>query len=59
MKFNYSRIFVCGTRAVYGRAVQKIEVPLPQTGHRSAAMGRRYIRDGALFRDNAAAQLGL
>jgi integrase len=30
-----------------------------QTGHRSLAMVRRYIRDGSLFRDNPAAKLGL
>jgi hypothetical protein len=30
-----------------------------QTGHRSSAMVRRYIRDGSLFRENAAAKLGL
>jgi len=30
-----------------------------QTGHRSQAMVRRYIREGNLFNDNAAAQLGL
>ncbi len=30
-----------------------------QTGHRSAMMVRRYIRDGNLFRDNAAAMAGL
>jgi len=30
-----------------------------QTGHRSAMMVRRYIRDGSLFRENAAAQVGL
>jgi integrase len=30
-----------------------------QTGHRSAAMVRRYIRDGNLFRENAAARVGL
>jgi site-specific recombinase XerD len=30
-----------------------------QTGHRSVQMLRRYIRDGELFRDNAAAQAGL
>lgn len=30
-----------------------------QTGHRSAAMVRRYIRDGSLFRENAAAGIGL
>lgn len=30
-----------------------------QTGHRSTAMVRRYIREGSLFRENAAAVLGL
>jgi integrase len=30
-----------------------------QTGHRSTAMVRRYIRDGNLFRDNSAGKLGL
>jgi integrase len=30
-----------------------------QTGHRSSEMVRRYIRDGNLFRDNAAAKVGL
>lgn len=30
-----------------------------QTGHRSRAMVRKYIREGNLFNDNAAAQLGL
>ena len=30
-----------------------------QTGHKSAAMVRRYIRDGSLFRENAAAKVGL
>ena len=32
---------------------------LNQTGHRSAAMVRCYIRDGSLFRENAAAKVGL
>jgi len=35
------------------RSIQK------QTGHKSLAMLRRYIRDGELFRDNAAGRLGL
>ena len=35
------------------RAVMK------QTGHQSTKMVRRYIREGDLFRDNAAAKLGL
>ncbi len=30
-----------------------------QTGHRSLKMVRRYIREGSLFRENAAARLGL
>lgn len=30
-----------------------------QTGHRSTAMVRRYIRDGSLFRENSAGKLGL
>lgn len=30
-----------------------------QTGHRSLAMVRRYIRDGSLFKDNAGGKLGL
>jgi len=32
---------------------------MKQTGHRSLATVRKYIRDGALFRDNAATKLGL
>jgi integrase len=32
---------------------------MAQTGHRSVTMVRRYIRDGELFRDNAAAAVGL
>jgi integrase len=30
-----------------------------QTGHRSTAMVRRYVRDANLFRENAAARVGL
>jgi integrase len=30
-----------------------------QTGHRSLVVARGYIRSGSLFRDNAAAQVGL
>ena len=30
-----------------------------QTRHRSVAVARRYIRDGSLFRGNAAAAVGL
>jgi integrase len=32
---------------------------MKQTGHRSERMVRRYIRDGQLFRDNAAGDVGL
>ena len=32
---------------------------MAQTGHRSAQMVRRYIRDGSLFRENSAGKLGL
>lgn len=32
---------------------------MDQTGHKSVGMVRRYIRDGNLFRDNAAASVGL
>ena len=31
---------------------------MAQTRHRSAAVARRYIRDGSLFRGNAAAAVG-
>ena len=32
---------------------------MQQTGHKSEAMVRRYIRDGSLYRENAAAAVGL
>ncbi len=32
---------------------------MAQTGHRSVAIARRYIREGSLFRENAAAAVGL
>jgi len=32
---------------------------MQQTGHKSKRMVRRYIRDGSLFRDNAAGKVGL
>lgn len=34
-------------------------VIMKQTGHKSTGMVRRYIRDGSLFRDNAAGRVGL
>ena len=42
--------------AIAGKSERAI---MSQTGHRSAATVRRYIRDGNLFRDNAAEGLGL
>jgi integrase len=32
---------------------------MEQSGHKSLAVMRRYIRDGSLFRENAAAKVGL
>jgi hypothetical protein len=32
---------------------------MAQTGHRSLKTVRKYIRDGSLFRENAAAKVGL
>jgi hypothetical protein len=34
-------------------------VIMAQTRHKSVAMVRRYIRDGNLFRNNAAGRVGL
>src|SRR4029450_1541094 len=34
-------------------------VIMQQTGHKNTAMLRRYIREGSLFRENAAAAVGL
>lgn len=44
------------TAAKAGKSERAI---MAQTGHRSAAMVRRYIRDAELFRDNAASGIGL
>jgi integrase len=50
-------------RAGFATSAAKARVPeraiMNQTGHRSVAMVRRYIRDGELFLDNAAGQVGL
>jgi integrase len=35
------------------------QVIMQQTGHKNTAMLRRYIREGSLFRENAASALGL
>jgi hypothetical protein len=45
------------TSAAIGGASER--AIMNQTGHRSSAMVRRYIRDGSLFRENAAAKVGL
>jgi integrase len=45
------------TAAAIGGASER--AIMNQTGHRSLGMVRRYIRDGSLFRENAAASLGL
>ncbi|QSO55457.1 tyrosine-type recombinase/integrase (plasmid) [Alicyclobacillus curvatus] len=42
-----------GKKHVSERAIMK------QTGHKSTVMVRRYIQDGTLFEDNAAAEVGL
>lgn len=42
--------------AIAGKSEASI---MKQTGHRSITMVRKYIRDGSLFRDNAAASIGL
>ena len=34
-------------------------VIMQQTGHKNTAMLRRYIREGSLFRENAASPVGL
>lgn len=46
---------------VTAAAVAGVEerVIMRQTGHTNVAMLRRYIREGELFRENAAGQVGL
>jgi integrase len=44
------------TAAIAGVSERAI---MKQTGHKSTAMVRRYIRDANLFRENAAARIGL
>ncbi len=41
------------------RAGKSLNAIMEQTGHRSVPMVRRYIRDASLFKDNAAAGIGL
>jgi integrase len=45
------------TTAAIGEASER--AIMAQTGHKSVNMVRRYIRDGSLFRENAAAKVGL
>lgn len=48
-----------GLATAAARAGKSERSIMAQTGHRSVTMVRRYIRDGDLFRDNAAAGIGL
>jgi site-specific recombinase XerD len=47
---------LCTSAAMAGASERGI---MSQSGHRSEKMVRRYIRDGSLFRENAAAAVGL
>ena len=57
---NYSghslRAGLATSAAIGGASERSI---MAQTGHRSTTMVRRYIREGSLFRENAAARVGL
>ncbi|MCL4494032.1 MAG: hypothetical protein M1294_04370 [Firmicutes bacterium] len=48
-----------GFATTAGRAHVSERMIMKQTGHKSTAMVRKYIQDGALFEDNAAAEIGL
>jgi integrase len=50
------RAGLCTSAAAEGVEEQIIQ---QQSGHKSVAMLRRYIRDGELFRKNAAVGVGL
>jgi integrase len=50
------RAGLCTSAALNGPSERKI---MDQTRHRSTAMVRKYIRDGNLFRNNAAGAAGL
>ena len=50
------RAGMCTQAALNGASERSIQ---RQTGHKSVAMLRRYIRDGQIFHDNAAGRLGL
>lgn len=51
-----SRAGLTTSAAMAGASERSIQ---EQTGHKSLPVLRRYIRDGSLFRENAAAQVGL
>ncbi|GAB4453668.1 MAG: hypothetical protein OHK0029_06880 [Armatimonadaceae bacterium] len=50
------RVGLVTSAAMAGASERSIQ---EQTGHKSLIILRRYIRDGNLFRDNAAAKTGL
>jgi integrase len=50
------RAGLCTAAAMAGASERAI---MAQTGHHGVSMVRRYIRDGSLFRENAAAVVGL
>ncbi len=45
-----------GPRTIGGATEQSIQ---EQTGHKSVAVLRRYVREASLFRNNAAKKIGL
>ena len=52
-------LVVVATDAVLSKAQAERLAIMAQTGHRSADMVRRYIREGNLWRENAASLAGL
>jgi integrase len=50
------RVGLCTAAAIAG--VPEMDI-MRQTGHRSSAMVRRYVREANLFRGNPAARVGL
>ena len=53
---SYTHLDVYKRQAMNGASELAI---MKQTGHRSLTAVRKYIREGSLFRDNAATKLGL
>jgi hypothetical protein len=59
---NITTAFFFSMSIAYTRewSLQQAEwVIMAQAGHKSSDMVRRYIREGSLFRENAAAEVGL